>query len=177
MSILELLGLKSQTSPSESTQELEGIRKITAALEAMDPAQAKRYALFAANLSRVAHADQHISEEEMRVMEEILVKLGHLNKEMASLVVQIAKSHQELFGGVENYLLTRAFREIASKDDKYHLLECLYAIAAADQNISVVENKEVDLIARELGITHQELLGIRHAFREHLAVLKKLPNS
>ncbi len=94
---------------------------------------------------------------------------------MSSLVVEMAKSHNELFGGVENYIITREFHKIASQEDKYHLVECLYAIAAADENISEAENKEVEKIARELQITHQELLALRHDFREHLAVLKDLP--
>ena len=178
MSILKLLGLQKVESQktAEISKETETVKKIEQTLEGMDPRQAKFHALFAGILSRVAHADLHISEDEVKAMEEVLVKLGHLTEEMAALVVEIAKSHTELFGGVESYLITRNFNEIATQDDKYHLLECLFAVAAADQNISEAENKEIEKIARELQITHSDLLGVRHAFREHMAVLKDLPS-
>jgi uncharacterized tellurite resistance protein B-like protein len=89
------------------------------------------------------------------------------------LVVQIAKSQATLFGGTENFLVTREFNKMASREQKLALLECLFAVSAADESISNVEDREVRQIANELQLTHQDFINARLMYKEHLAVLKK----
>ena len=109
MSILDFLGLGSAVRPAAGASDTEAIRRITGALEAMEPQQARHLAAFAFILSRAANADLEISEEETRQMEGIVMEWGHLPEEQAVLVVQIANSQSRLFGGTENFLVTREF--------------------------------------------------------------------
>jgi len=53
------------------------------------------------------------------------------------------------------------------------LLECLFAVSASDESVSVVEDREIRQIASELKLDHQDFIKVRSAFRDHLAVLKK----
>ena len=137
MSLLKnLFGVEAGGGDAEAGGDTDTMRRITSALEAMEPERARFIAAFAATLSRVAHADLDISEDETRVMEEIIVQRGHLPAEQAILVVQIAKSQNKLFGGTENFLVTREFKELATAEQREELLECLFAVSAADDAIS-----------------------------------------
>jgi len=90
MSILRLLGLEpAEGSRDAGTEETETVRRITRALEALDPARARYIASFAFILSRVANADLEISEQETREMERIVREWGRLPEPQAILVVQI----------------------------------------------------------------------------------------
>ena len=47
--------------------------------------------------------------------------------------------------------MTREFREIATAEQRLELLDCLFAVAAADGSISSVEESQAGQIAKELG--------------------------
>ena len=130
-------------------------------------------AAFAYILGRVAHADLVISKDETRAMEEILVKLGELTPDLAIIVVQMAKSQNLLFGGTENYLVTREFKKMSTPQQRKNLLRSLFAVSSSDDSISVVEDNEIRQVSRELGITHSEFIAIRSSVREYLSVLRK----
>jgi hypothetical protein len=91
------------------------------------------------------------------------------------MVIQLAKTQNILFGGTENFLVSREFSSIASHDEKMALLDCLYAVASADQSISTVEDNEISQIADELRIEHRDFISIRSKYRDKLAVLKNSP--
>jgi len=174
MSILRFLKLE-QEKPAVSTGETETVRKITAALDEMDPDRAKYIAAFAFILSRVARADLTITPEETRAMERIVAERGNMPEDQAIIVVQIAKSQNILFGSTENYLVTREFNKMATQGQKLELLECLFAVSAADDSVSTLEDNEVRQIADELRLEHREFIAARSNFREYLAFLKKNP--
>ncbi len=172
MSILGFLKFD-QHRASDSSAETEAIRKIAEAVDRMDPERAKYIAAFAYLLSRVARADLEISPEETRSMEKIVMERGGLPEEQAILVVQMAKTQNVLFGSTENFLVTREFNTIATPEQKTSLLHCLFAVAAADQSISTVEDNEISQIADELRIEHRDFIAVRREYRDYLAVLKK----
>ena len=176
MSILKILGLREPSAPRPGGTESEPLRKLTRALEAMDPEKARYIASFAFVLSRVAHADLEIDEAETREMERIVQRRARLPEEQAILVVQIARAQNRLFGGTENFSLTRLFREMATPEQREELLHCLFAVSASDESISVVEENEIWKIAAELGITHSAYVAIRADYRDRRQVLKNLPS-
>jgi uncharacterized tellurite resistance protein B-like protein len=93
------------------------------------------------------------------------------------LVTEIA-SNQSLKRGVsEDYLATREFRKIATRQNREQLLQCLFAVCAADDSISVREEEEVRQVANELGLTHSEYLAARSTFSEKREVLRGLPRN
>ncbi len=157
---------------NQNSNETETVRKIVATLDALEPARAKFIAAFAYVLSRVARADMNISESETRKMEQLIVGLSGLSEEHAILVVQIAKSQATLFGGTENFLVTEEFNRLATQEQKLSLLNCLFAVAAADESISDVEEREIRLIVNELQLTHANFIDARLAYRQYLDVLK-----
>jgi len=176
MSILSFLGYNpARTAAAHDSAEAETVRKIVAALDRLEPDRARHIAVFAYILSRVARADLVISEAETRAMEAIVVKEGGLAPEQAILVVQMAKTQAILFGGTENYLVTREFNRLATREDKLALLRCLFAVSAADDSVSVKEDNEIRRIASELRLTHEDFIAVRSEFRDYLSVLRKPP--
>jgi len=172
MSIFDKFKLKLNET-SRSSPETETVRKIVQALDRLAPQRAKFIAGFAYLLSRVARADLTISFEETQTMERILKERGGLPEEQAIVVVQMAKTQNILFGSTENFLVSREFRETATHEEKMALLDCLFAVAAADNSISAVEDNEISQIADELRIEHPDFISVRSKYRDLLAVFQK----
>ncbi len=158
-------------SPDRSRSET--VREIVNALNSLDRELARYIALYAYILGRVAYADLEIDEKETREMERLVVEYGDIPAEQAMIVVQMAKTHNQLFGGTEGYLVTREFDQIATNDEKMALLECLFAISASDESITSVEDNEIKKIAGELHLTQHDFIAVRSRYRKHLEVLKK----
>jgi uncharacterized tellurite resistance protein B-like protein len=171
MSLLRFLGVR--TTEQDAGGETETVRRIAARLESLPAERARHLAAFAYVLARVAHSDLEIDAAESAEMERLVVTLGGLPEAEATLVVEIAKSQARLLGGTENYVVTREFRRSATPEERARLLECAFAVAAADGSISSVENVECGRIADELGFTREETLAVRSAFRDKLSVLKR----
>jgi uncharacterized tellurite resistance protein B-like protein len=160
------------TSGAPVRDETETVRKIVRQLDSLEPERARFIAAFAYILSRVARADMNISDAETKEMEHLVIRLSSLPEEQAVLVVQIAKTQATLFGGTENFLVTQEFKDMANLEQRLALLDCLFAVAAADKVISSVEEREIRLINDELQLTHDQFIAARVRFREYLTVLK-----
>lgn len=175
MSILELLGFR-RGGPRAVAGDTDTVRRIVGELEALPPETARYVAAFAFILARVAHADLEISAEETRRMEQILSHLGHLSTEQARLAVELARAQHHVAGGTESFLVTREFREIATREQCRELLDCLFAVSAADDSISGVEEGQIRQIASELGFSLGELSAIRASWADKREILKGFTN-
>ena len=170
MSLLRFLGLGG--SAGSEAHEIDGMRTIVDALDTLEPDRARHLAAFAYILSRIAHVDQHVSEQETAVFEKVIAQHGRLPAAQAKLVVEIAKAQSVLFGGIEDFQVTRDFAIRATHEEKLALLDCLFAVSSADQTIAVIEDNEIRRITRELRIEHADYIAARLAHRRHLGVLK-----
>jgi uncharacterized tellurite resistance protein B-like protein len=159
----------------EASRDADTIRAIARRLEELPPESARFVAAFAFVLSRVAHADLEISPAETERMEQVVGEVGGLPAELAVLVVQIARSQQVLFGGTENFLVTSQFAELASREDKERLLHGLFAVSAADHDITLAEENVIQRVANELGLERRDFTRIRSAYRDARRVLRDLP--
>ncbi len=168
----KLFGSK-DVPPSAPANDTETVRRIVREVDRLEPAEARYLAAFAFVLARVANSDMVISEDETRRMEGVVRGIGGLEEAQAVLVVQIAKSQQLLMGGTENYLVTREFNEIASREQKERLLHCLFEVSAADDSISLLEESEVRRIAEELRFDHHEFSAIRSHYNEKRSILSR----
>ena len=172
MSLRRFLGLGNRAN-DRAADELASVRKIVDALDSMDPAAARFLARFAYVLGRVARADMAVSPDETREMERIVRERSGLSDSQAVIAVQIAKSQNALFGGTDDYLVTREFASAATHDQKLALLDCCFAVSAADRDIGGEEEAELRRVANELGLTSGDLGAARASYREYLAVLKR----
>ena len=172
MSILKNFGLEPNAA-APAAPETDSVRKITEALDRLDAERARYIAAFAYVLSRVARADLRISETETRAMERIVAEFSGLPEEQAIIVVQIAKTQNKLFGATEDFLVTREFNKIATRDQKLVLLDCLFAVAAAEDLVSFEEDNEIRQISQELQLEHRDFIAVRSRYRDQLSILRK----
>jgi uncharacterized tellurite resistance protein B-like protein len=176
MSFWKFLGVKPSKQPEQAdATNTSTVRRIVDELEALEDDKARYVAAFAYILSRVANADLEISDVETRAMEQLVQRHGNLPAEQAILVVQIAKSQSRLLGVTEDYLVTREFKPISTEAQRRELLDCLFAVSAADDSISNSEEAQVRQIASELGLSQREFVTARAAWSDKREVLKGLP--
>jgi uncharacterized tellurite resistance protein B-like protein len=170
--------LRTFASTSSSAQgDSDTVRRIVGELDQLDPQRARYLAAFAYILSRVAGADRHISDAETRKIAELIQVVGHLPEAQAIIVAEIAKHQNLLFGATEDFLVTREFRKIASHDQRRMLLECLFAVSAADHAITPEEDAQIWQIAGELGFDHAEFVKARLPYSDKRTVLRPRPGT
>lgn len=157
-----------------SPAETATVRRIVARLEALPPADARYLACFAYVMSRAAHADLHVSDEETAVMEAFAVKYGGLDESQAILVVEMAKLQARVHGATEDFVVTREFRDISTVEQRHQLLRCCFAIGAEDGVITAEEASVVNQIARELDIDRDDVNGIRAEFHDMLSSVQAI---
>ncbi len=170
MSFLKLLGF--DRAP-ERDEDVATIRRIAAEVDDLPQERARYIAAFAFVLSRVAYADRTVTSEETAHMEEAVRELGGLPEAQAALVVECAKVQARLFGGTENFVVTRELASMVGRDEKLAIADALFALASADDAVTSVEESEIRLIVDALGLDHDDYIAARSRYRDRLAVLRR----
>jgi uncharacterized tellurite resistance protein B-like protein len=171
VSIWKFLGFDAEPARGASA-ETESVRKVVEALDHLDETHARYVAAFGYILGRVAHADLKISPEETAAMEGVIRERTGLPESEAIIVIQMAKTRAQLFGGTENFLVTREFDRMATREQKLALLDCLFAVAAAEGHISVAEDNEIKQVSQELHLDHPEFIAVRSQWKHQLSVFQ-----
>lgn len=165
----------SGTAPGPtSASDTETVRRIAVQLEALPIERARFLAAFAYILTRAAAADMDISAAESREIEQLVAEHGGLPEAQAVLVAQIARHQSLLYGGTEDYLVTRQFRDLSTDEDRLALLRCCYLVGAADDTITAEESDTLQEIAHELDIDHASVNRIRTEFAPKLAAMQAM---
>jgi uncharacterized tellurite resistance protein B-like protein len=174
MSIFDWLNSPTGERPAARISESTAVQDIAHRLADLGPERAQWIASFAMVLARAARADLDISQDELDAMRKIVHEVGELPEDQAVLVAEMAAHRNELLGVTEDYLSTREFKRVAGEGDAERLLHCLFAVTAADDSISLVEEEEVRQVANELGVDPAEFTSIRATYREKREVLRGL---
>ena len=168
MSILKWLGIAGDASGETDNV----LHEIELALEKHGPERARYLACFAYILTRAAKADHQVSDGEAQAMARVVREWAHVDEEQAALIVRIAREAGRS-RGTDDYLITREFERIATRDEKLELLDCLFEIAAADSPILTSEDNEVRRVASELKLEHADYIAVRQRHLGSLNVLRR----
>jgi hypothetical protein len=183
MALRRFFGQPASNLPRDATQgmpsagpnqETAAVRRIVSQLAALPVEQRRHVAGFAYILSRVANADLDIADAEVALMEKTVMEIADLPEAQAVLIVEIARNQAELYGGTEDFVVTREFAQQATAEQREKLLRCCFAIGAADSTITAAEVSELDEIGRELGFTDQEVRTIRGEFKDQLSAIQQM---
>ena len=128
---------------------------------------------FAGLLVRVAYADDDVSEAERAVVRDVIAARG-LSPEESTAVTDLVVEQASGLAGIDYAALTRVFNELGTQADKERLIECLYAIATADDTVSVVEDEEIRKVSQALLLGHGTFISIRSRYKEQLEVIQVL---
>lgn len=169
MSLWKWLGLENRAGDEPD----DGLQEIERALEGMDPAHARFIACFAYILTRGARADHEVTPQERDAMERLVAERAGIGAGDAHVVVGIAKAHARRSGGTEDFIVTREFNTLATREQKLALLDCLFAVSSADQSIVTAEDNEIRRISNELKLEHGDYIAVRGRHRHNLEVLRE----
>ena len=168
MSLWNWLGLaKEEADPAN---RLEGIESV---LAGVGQERARQLACFAYILTRPARADHEVTDAEALRMQQVIVAHAGVTEEQAAAIVRVARDAARQSGGTEDFIITREYERAASREEKLHLLDCLFTIGASDASILTVEDNEIRRVASELKLEHADYIAVRRRHLEHLNVLRK----
>jgi uncharacterized tellurite resistance protein B-like protein len=170
--LLTTLGLRADGPPPQARPFLVRLQQELGRLGAE---RLEYLAGFAGQLARVASAEGGISPDEAAAMAAQLTTVGGLAAPEASVIVDLVRHEFETLRSVQAHELGRAINDHASADEKLALVDCLYAVAAADHLVSDVEEQAIRRIAEALLVPHRVLMEIRARYRDRLEVLQALP--
>jgi uncharacterized tellurite resistance protein B-like protein len=160
--------------PGMTAQDTATVRRIARELEALPVERARFLGAFAYILTRAAAADLNVSAEESHAIERLVAEHGGIPETQAVLVSQIARNQALLYGGTEDYLVTRQFKELATEEQRIALLRCCYLVGAADDTITSEESSLLQQIARELDLDNGAVNVIRNEFAPKLAAIQAM---
>jgi uncharacterized tellurite resistance protein B-like protein len=172
--LLTALGLRGGATRAAADTFLA---RLQAALAQHGAERLEYLAAFAGQLARVACAEGGISADEATAMAAQLTAAGGLGSADAALIVDMLRHEFEGLRTVQPHEVNRAINATATAEEKLALIDCLYAVAAADHLVSDVEEQEIRRVAEALLVPHSVLMDIRSRYRDRLEALQNLPRT
>jgi len=172
--LLRFLGLGKSDGGRE--REPASLAEISAQLEALPPEEARFVSAFSYLLARVAAVDLSTDGVERDAMRKRLEDFAGVDATRAALLSEAAIRAAETYSASDGHLVARAFRDMSEEPERIRLLRCLYAVAAADENISAVEDNDIFEVARAIGVRQSDVVAVRSEFKNQLGSMKALPS-
>jgi uncharacterized tellurite resistance protein B-like protein len=173
LSLLRFLGLGGSSSAGRDS-EPESLKEIATLLDARPPEEARFVAAFSYLLARVASADLRTDDTERDAIADRLEKFAHVEPDQAKLLARTAIQAAVENSASDDHLVARAFRDMSERPERLRLLRCLYAVAAADETITSLEDNEIFEVATAIGVDRKDVVALRSEFKEHLGSMKAL---
>ncbi|MEI7644102.1 MAG: TerB family tellurite resistance protein [Chloroflexales bacterium] len=114
-------------------------------------------------LARVARVDCTVTDSEFARMAELLESGWGISRERATLVTEVALA--ESAADLDYFQLTKEFAASASEDQRARLLDALFAVAAADGEISNEESAEISRITASINLAHSHFVAAKRRAR------------
>ena len=177
MGWLNILGFGTRQVAEEKDDEQLGLlfSEITRLLEGLKADEVKVVTGYAGLLGKVAYADMEISKEEIQNIRRVLREVLALDESPIAALIQILTEHRVQLFSVEDHLYTRLVNEVLTYTEKLKLLEALFSLAAADDDISQQEDAAIWTVAKGLKLSHGDFIASRKRFQKYLAVLRTTP--
>lgn len=110
-------------------------------------------------LARVAHVDEEVTDEEFATIVQALRNGWSLSAEHATLVAETALTTFEK--GLDFYRTSREFFSATNETERIAFVKTLFAVAAADGELTHDETEEIRSIAFVLKLTHKEFINAK----------------
>jgi uncharacterized tellurite resistance protein B-like protein len=110
-------------------------------------------------LLEVAWADQNITDAELEATREAVQSMFRLSREQVQALVDRAKAEHDT--AISMYPFTRAVNESLSMDDKRVLIQLLWRLAGADNEVDVHEEYTIRRIADLLYVSHDDFIAAK----------------
>lgn len=115
-------------------------------------------------MAKVAHVDKNVTDQELAAMADTIQRHWALDDDQAAFVAEVAAS--AVHAGYDALRMMREFTERTTLDERRHFVEALFAVAAADGEVSHDEHEEIRHISRSLLLTHRDFIDAKLAARD-----------
>ena len=118
--------------------------------------------LFGTLLASVAHVDDHFDAREKKALKQRLDNRFSFNKNELSLLFEIIE--EQARQGIDRHDVVTEFNRMVSYNDRLNTVDCFFAIAAADGDISHDEMEEIRDITKSMRIPHKAFITSKLKF-------------
>lgn len=125
--------------------------------------EARVLALAGGLLAQVARVDDRVGDAEFQRISEALVTHWGIDAERAAVVAEAALA--ESAAGLDYYRLTKEFADRTSVERRARFLDALFAVAAADGEISSDESATISRITQSINLTHDYFVAAKRRAR------------
>ncbi len=125
----------------------------------LSEAEQRKLGLAGGLMAKIAHIDGEQTEAEFQAMVDTVQEHWRLGDTAATFVTEVA-----LAAVNESYDTNRIMNELskaATRRERRQILTALFAVAAADGDISTDEHEEIRVIARGLKLTHEDFINAK----------------
>jgi uncharacterized tellurite resistance protein B-like protein len=160
-------------SDNEASRDrgLSLLRVVRAQMPEAADADVKIIASIAGLLGRVAYADRpYLPSEENRIRRELGSVTG-LTTAGADAICQTLRTSIATVAEIEAHEYAKFLRELADRDLLLHVLDLLLDVAAADDNVSVVEVNVIRRLTDVLGLTQADYNASQSRYKDKLSAL------
>ncbi|MGD2079395.1 MAG: TerB family tellurite resistance protein [Chloroflexota bacterium] len=119
----------------------------------------RKLSLVGGLMAKIAHLDRQVTEAEYADMVSTFQDIWGVTEEAATFVVEVAISAVDVT--YDTYRMMRELATSASEDERRHVVELLFAVSAADGDMSIDEIEEIRVIARGLNLTHKDFIDAK----------------
>jgi uncharacterized tellurite resistance protein B-like protein len=165
------LGSDKSESSGQDSSSLQ--KKLSSLLTETTESELIKIACISGLFARVVSSDMVVDDGEMEVMRHSLKKWGKLPSNEADAAAKIAVEDNKELAGIENHKYCSPLLDLMSADERYHLLESLFAIAAGDGSVIGAESEEIRAISKGLMLSHNHFVAARATVLKQLQSLKK----
>ncbi len=128
-----------------------------------DPEALAYAALFGGLLGHVAAVHDGISAEEMAVLRRHLQETAGFDAEAVEVVASVVEESAQR--GLDVFRMTRTFYERSNKKQREQLVDCLFDIAGADDDLAFAEVEAARDIAYGLKFSHREFIDAKLRYK------------
>jgi len=125
----------------------------------LSDAELRKLSLVGGLMAKIAQLDRQVTDDEFADMVSTFVKIWGIGVEVATFVVEVAVSAVDAV--YDTFRMMRELAADATEDERRRVVEILFAISAADGDMSIEEIEEIRVIARGLNLTHKDFIDAK----------------
>lgn len=122
----------------------------------LDDETLRKYSLAGGLMAKIAQMDRQVTDEEFAAMSAALQAKWGVARETAVFITEVAVA--EITATQDVFRMYREFTTMTSEAERVRFVEALFAVAAADGDISFAETEEIRTIANGLNLSHQQFI-------------------
>ena len=147
-------------------------QKITTLLPDKNEDELIKCACVSGLLARVAYIDFDFHKNEEEFIKTSLLNWTNFNIDEVKAISKVAIEEIKDLSGLENHLYTKPLNDLMDNDEKYGVVESLFAMAASDHEVTINESEEIRLINIGIRLEHKHFISARAPVLDKLMALK-----